>query len=67
MELLKNIIVVILLLNAIFWSLFSHSDHCKVASMFGIKNCPDHWVHISIGIIFFIIAILIKQYKYLIN
>jgi len=65
MELLYNIIVIILIVNAIFWSLFKHNDHCNFVKLFGINKCTSHWIHITFGIICFIIAILIKQRNFL--
>ena len=34
--------------NALFWGFFSHSQHCKVASSFGMKTCPPHWIHVYV-------------------
>ncbi len=48
-------------LLAIFWGLFPYSIHCSVMSNFGFKYCPPHIIHVAIGIIFFIIAIFIRQ------
>lgn len=59
---LKNIIVAFLAINAIFWGLFPHSTHCVVASVF-TNSCLPHSVHISIGVIFFMLAVLIAQQK----
>jgi hypothetical protein len=67
MEIIYTIIVLILVLNAIFWSLFTHEQHCKVASMFGLTQCPPHWLHLSFGLVFFILAIVIQQRNYLFN
>jgi len=65
MEIIYNIIVIFLIINALFWSLFTHKQHCKLAEMFGIKQCPPHWLHISFGIVFFILAIIIQQRNYI--
>ena len=54
-----------LLLNAVFWGLFSHSVHCKVAGSFGLKNCPPHWVHLTIGLAAFVGAVVSAQWGYL--
>ena len=49
-------LVSFLLVNAIFWSFFPHSAHCKLVFDFNkflrtnIK-CPDHSIHLMIGII----------------
>jgi hypothetical protein len=54
-----------LLLNAIFWGLFSHSTHCKVAGAAGLKDCPPHWVHLAIGVAAFLGAVVSAQWGYL--
>jgi hypothetical protein len=59
---LKQIIVAFLAINAIFWGLFPHSDHCAVASVF-TNSCLPHSVHVSIGVICFVIAVVVAQYK----
>ncbi len=55
--LLTSIFVIL----AIFWGLFPHSVHCSVMSNFGIKECPSHIVHVTLGVIFFIVAIFTRQ------
>ena len=57
---LKQIIVAFLAINAIFWGLFPHSDHCAVASVF-TNSCLPHSVHVSIGVICFVIAVVAQQ------
>lgn len=52
--------------NAIFWALFPHSIHCKVAAAAGIKSCPPHWVHLTIGVVSFLLAILTAQWTYVV-
>ena len=53
--------------NALFWSLFPHSIHCEflkiVTNAVGIKNmaCPEHKIHILMGILFFGASIWIAQ------
>ena len=59
---LKQIIVAFLAINAIFWGLFPHSDHCAVASVF-TNSCLPHSVHVSIGVICFMLAVMIAQPK----
>lgn len=61
----KNILIVIFLLNAIFWGLYPHSSHCQVVSILGIMKCPSHWLHLSFGLISFIIAIIIAQWNFI--
>lgn len=62
---LYNIIVIFLVINALFWSLFTHKQHCELAKMFGMTQCPPHWLHINLGIVFFILAIVIQQRTYI--
>lgn len=59
---LKNIIVAFLAINALFWGLFPHSTHCAVASVF-MNSCPPHPIHVSIGVICFMLAVVISQSK----
>lgn len=44
----KKLLISFLLANAVFWGLASHKQHCKVASMFGMKKCPPHWIHVYV-------------------
>ena len=57
--------------NALFWGLFPHASHCVLVAMLapGI-TCPPHWIHLSMGIIFYLAAIYVAQrdyIKYLLN
>jgi hypothetical protein len=61
------IATVLLTLNAIFWGLYSHDVHCKVAAAVGVKSCPPHWVHLTIGLVSFIGAIVTSQWSYLVK
>lgn len=67
MNFILNFLTVFLVINAIFWGLFCHKSHCKIANLFGVKDCPPHWTHILFGIVCFIIAILIEQRNYIFN
>ena len=61
---LQNIIVVLLILNSLFWGLASHKQHCALASKFGIKKCPPHWVHVYVmGLGSFFLALVVSQGK----
>lgn len=46
-----KIVPTMLLINAIFWGLFSHKEHCAFVSNFGIEmsQCPPHYVHLLMG------------------
>jgi len=63
---IKNILVALFAVNALFWGLFPHSTHCQVASVV-TNTCLPHTVHISMGILSFFVAIGIAQNKMLIK
>ncbi len=59
---LHTLVMIFFLGNAVFWGLFPHSTHCKLAAMTGIKNCPPHWIHVYvIGLGSFIAALYLQQ------
>tara|TARA_Y100000389_G_scaffold170577_1_gene177659 strand:+ start:209 stop:406 length:198 start_codon:yes stop_codon:yes gene_type:complete len=61
---LKNLLTLFFLVNALFWGLASHKQHCKVASMFGMKKCPPHWIHVYVmGLGSFIVTLFLVQGK----
>ncbi len=60
---LKNLILVFLLVNALFWGLMSHKVHCDFVAMFS-NTCPSHTVHLIMGIIAFLLAVIVAQYDY---
>ena len=57
----KNLLIVFLTINALFWGLADHGSHCSLASAMGISNCPSHTVHLIMGLLFFIAAIYVAQ------
>lgn len=60
----KNLLVLFFLVNAIFWGLASHKQHCNVASMMGIKKCPPHWIHVYVmGLGSFLVTLYLVQGK----
>ena len=61
----KNILTILLVVNAIYWGLFSHSNHCALVRSFGISTCPSHSVHIIFGILCFLISVWIQQREFL--
>lgn len=61
----QTILVAFLTINAVFWSLFDHGTHCKVAARLGVRKCPSHWVHILSGAVFFLLAVLTSQWSYI--
>ena len=60
----KNILVIFFAVNALFWGLFPHEYHCKLATMF-INECPTHNLHLTLGVLSFIIAFVVAQFNYL--
>lgn len=60
---MHSLLILFFLANAVFWGLFPHSEHCKFAAMFGMKDkCPPHWIHVYvIGLGSFLIALYLKQ------
>ena len=41
----KTVVVVLLVLNALFWGLASHQRHCMLVPF---DECPPHWVHVYV-------------------
>ena len=64
MELFYDILVILLLINGLFWSLATHYEHCALGSFYNIKKCLSHGTHITIGIVSLLVAIIIKQRDY---
>ena len=62
---IKNIIVLFFVINGLFWGLASHSQHCNLASVFGMVKCPPHYIHLLMGLISFVIAVYIQQRDYI--
>lgn len=59
-----DLLILFFLANAIFWGLFPHSEHCKIASKLGIKKCPPHWIHVYVmGLGSFIVSLYLKNGK----
>jgi hypothetical protein len=61
---MKEIFVVFLIVNAIFWGLMPHSLHCQLVAKFTSMQCPPHIVHILFGITCFILAAILSQDEY---
>ena len=63
---LRIVISSLLIVNALFWGLYPHNDDdCKMVELVGIKTCPSKFLHLGIGIIFYIFAILVAQQTYI--
>ena len=62
----KYLLLAFLVTNALFWGLFPHETHCKVVSqiskVINMKiECPEHRVHLVMGIIFYVLSIYLIQ------
>ena len=62
----KYLLLAFLVTNALFWGLFPHETHCKVVSqiskVINMKiECPEHRVHLVMGIIFYVLSIYLVQ------
>ena len=62
---LDNLLIFFFVVNALFWGLATHHQHCSLASSFGIKKCPPHWVHLIMGFVSFGVAVYLKQANYI--
>ena len=59
---LKTLLTLFFIINALFWGLAAHKQHCYLASLFGMNKCPPHWIHVYVmGLGSFIIALYLKQ------
>ena len=59
------IVLAFLITNALFWG-DSHTQHCKVLTDFNnllgtTLNCPDHSIHLIMGVVFFLLAVYFAQ------
>ena len=59
-RILQNVLVVFFAVNGIFWGLMPHSMHCDLISQL-LPECPSHNIHIAMGFITFLIAIVLAQ------
>ena len=65
-----SVILGFLILNALFWSFFPHNAHCKflfdLNKVFGSSlTCPQHWVHLVMGLLFYLAALYYSQMEYI--
>ena len=61
---LRVVISSLLIVNSLFWGLYPHQDNCNMGSFVGIHKCPSKYLHLGIGVIFYICAILVAQQTY---
>lgn len=59
----KIILSSFLIVNALFWGLYPHTDKCEMAYFLGIEKCPSFLIHALIGSLFYISAILIVHFN----
>jgi hypothetical protein len=60
------LLLTFLIVNALFWGLFPHEVHCQLVSEVNklLKlniECPEHKVHLLIGIICYVGAVYVTQ------
>ena len=60
-SILSILLTIYFTMLAIFWGLFPYSVQCSIMSNISTKECPSHIVHVAMGIMFFIVAIYIRQ------
>jgi|TARA_Y100000389_G_scaffold180760_1_gene195842 hypothetical protein len=60
------ILLTFLIVNALFWGLFPHEAHCQfvgeITKLLNVKfECPEHKIHLLMGLISFAAAIYVAQ------
>jgi len=65
MNFILNILVLLLVVNGLFWSLATHKQHCSLVDNLKISKCAKHYIHIAFGMFSLFLAIVIKQRAYL--
>ena len=59
----QNLVVAFLAVNALFWGLMPHKVHCELVAMFS-NHCPSHNVHLLMGLIAFVLAVIVAQWDH---
>lgn len=59
----QNLIVAFLAVNALFWGLMPHKVHCDLVATF-TNSCASHGVHLVMGLIAFVLAVIFAQWDY---
>ena len=62
---MKEFLIAVLIINALFWSLMPHSIHCDVMAKVTTMKCPPHMFHLLFGLGSFLCAIILAQSEYL--
>ena len=63
---MEKLILTFFLANAIFWGLFPHNAHCllleNINKFFKTNvKCPEHEIHLLMGLVFYIISVYYAQ------
>lgn len=62
---MKELLIAFLILNSLFWGLMPHSIHCELVGRFTSAKCPPHIVHLTMGLVCFVLAVIVAQSDYL--
>lgn len=62
---MKELLIAFLILNSLFWGLMPHSIHCDMVARFTSAPCPPHMVHLLMGVVCFVLAVVVAQTDYL--
>lgn len=62
---MKELLVSLLVVNAMFWCLLPHSIHCDFVKNVTNRDCPPHFILVSMGIASFVLAVIIAQKEYI--
>jgi len=62
---MKELLVSLLVVNAMFWCLLPHSIHCDFVKTVTDRECPPHFLLICMGIASFVLAVVIAQKDYI--
>ena len=65
---LRIIITSLLMVNAIFWGIYPPSDsspHSHISQLIGLGTITNRWVHLFIGVLFYILAVIVSQQQYI--
>lgn len=65
-KLLKNILITIFAISALFWGILPHEVHCYATKNLS-EHCIPHWIHLVIGILSFLLAVFFANYEYITN
>jgi hypothetical protein len=52
-----NLLVIIFIVNFIFWTFIPHSTHCVVENSLGVTTCTAHEWYVAMSIICFLLVV----------